>query len=87
LIAGELQVQKGWIVEAFNICNHLSSKYFDSPEEFRPERWENQNEQAYTFLPFWAGPKNCLGQHLAMMESRIIWIYILLNYQIELKCK
>jgi cytochrome P450 len=39
LIGGELPVQKGWIVEAYPIFNHLSEKYFDAPNEFRPERW------------------------------------------------
>lgn len=38
---------------------------------FRPERF-NEDFNQWAFLAFINGPRNCLGQHLALMEGRII---------------
>ncbi|MCP9808962.1 cytochrome P450 [Cyanobium sp. HWJ4-Hawea] len=44
---------------------HNSSEYWQSPESFRPERFESEL-RAQTFTPFGLGQHTCIGQHLAM---------------------
>lgn len=38
----------------------------------------------YAFLPFINGPRNCLGQHLSMIETQVALAYMILNYTLEI---
>ncbi|XP_046966797.1 cytochrome P450 6B6-like [Vanessa cardui] len=47
-------------------------KYFDNPNEFRPERFDPKNyngENKYVYLPFGVGPRACIGERLGLMQS------------------
>ncbi len=55
--------------------NHHDSKYFERPEEFRPERWTEEfckELPKFAFFPFSAGPRNCIGSGFAMMEAVLV---------------
>lgn len=44
---------------------HLDEKYYDNPEEFRPERFteeEKSKRPKFTYLPFGDGPRSCIGK-------------------------
>ncbi|CAG9808691.1 unnamed protein product [Chironomus riparius] len=65
---------------------HRSPKYFPNPEKFDPERFNDENKhkiQDFTYLPFGAGPRNCIGSRFALMEVKTIFVYLLLNFSIE----
>lgn len=38
----------------------------------------------YAFIPFINGPRNCLGQHLSMIETQVALAYMILNYDLEI---
>lgn len=44
--------------------------YGEDAQDFRPERWEDGalKHVGYGYLPFNMGPRNCLGQSLALLE-------------------
>ena len=49
---------------------HRDPRWYPQPDEFRPERWLDQEPKgAFTYLPFGIGPRVCIGQHFAMMET------------------
>nr|UQW19704.1 cytochrome P450 6AB116 [Grapholita molesta] len=49
---------------------HNDKKYFEAPEQFRPERFsEGSNVPKHVYLPFGEGPRACIGERLGLMQS------------------
>jgi cytochrome P450 len=70
---GKYKILKGTSVRPNFIYNFSHQDYFEDPEAFKPERWENPKiNDTFAYVPFSAGQRNCIGQHLAMIEGRII---------------
>ncbi|XP_076293516.1 cytochrome P450 9e2-like [Lasioglossum baleicum] len=54
---------------------HRDPKYFPDPEKFDPERFNEQNKDKvnpYAYLPFGLGPRKCIGNRFALMETKIL---------------
>jgi cytochrome P450 len=54
---------------------HRDRRWFDDPEAFMPERWDNdliKRLPRCAYFPFGDGPRICIGNHFAMMESVLI---------------
>lgn len=62
---------------------HHNPKYWPKPMSFDPTRFINQRPAPYTFLPFLEGPRNCLGQHLSLLESKIVLALLAQRYNFE----
>ena len=47
-----------------------TAAYWDEPDAFRPERFLTDTHPAasWTYIPFAAGPRHCIGENLAMYE-------------------
>ncbi|KAK6052529.1 hypothetical protein COOONC_09968 [Cooperia oncophora] len=49
--------------------------YFERPRDFYPDHFDVDscsNRSAYAFIPWSAGPRNCIGQRFAVMEEKIL---------------
>ncbi|MGB5960547.1 MAG: cytochrome P450 [Coleofasciculaceae cyanobacterium] len=66
---------------------HRHPKYFENPEIFQPERWENDLEKRLTkgvYIPFGDGPRICIGKGFALMEAILLLVTIAQKYQLSI---
>ncbi|CAJ0931468.1 unnamed protein product [Ranitomeya imitator] len=68
---------------------HRDPELWSDPEEFRPERFSKENRETqdpYIFLPFGAGPRNCIGMRFAMINMKSVISLLLQNFSFR-TCK
>jgi cytochrome P450 len=51
---------------------HARPDLYDSPEEFRPERWLEGTPESYAWIPFGGGVRRCIGASFAQIEMRTV---------------
>jgi cytochrome P450 len=61
---------------------HRNPKIFPEPRKFNPENFAEGKEYASNaFIPFSAGPRNCIGQKFAVREAKIMLAHLLFNFK------
>ena len=83
----DLDIKKGDLVRPILITPCNDEKYFESPEQFMPNRWRDETKKvdSHAFIPFSAGPRNCIGQHLAIIEAKTIVSELLEKFDFKLQ--
>ncbi|CAH0730293.1 unnamed protein product, partial [Brenthis ino] len=62
---------------------HRRSDQFVEPMRFKPERFmEEPTWHPFAYIPFSAGPRNCIGQRFAMMEMKLVLSAALRKYRL-----
>ena len=64
-----------------------SERHFRLPDVFRPERWlngETADLPRFAYFPFGGGPRVCIAQSFAMMESVLILAAIARRFRLEI---
>ena len=79
----DIKIRKDTRVGFFIFPMFYSSSNFEEPHEFRPERWEKSTpeQEELIGLAFAGGPRACIGRYLALIESKIIMVKFLKEYQ------
>ena len=81
----DLDIKKGDIVKVEFMASFRNEKNFEDPEEFKPYRWNTINlKEPFAFAPFSGGPRNCIGQHLAIFEAKVIVSEFLERFEFKL---
>src|SRR5581483_3810473 len=65
---------------------HNNPHFYPNPERYQPERFTLENSSKrhpFAYIPFSAGPRNCIGQRFALMEEKIIVTKILRKFKIK----
>jgi cytochrome P450 len=68
------EIRKGDRIVMFAYGVHHSPKYWDEPEEFRPERWLGdaaKKRKPYTYIPFGGGKRSCIGGAMSQVENTL----------------
>ena len=78
--AGVVVILPTWVVQR-------DPRWFDEPEAFRPERWQDERarrQPRYTYFPFGGGPRQCIGNGFAMMEACLLLAAIAQRFRLTL---
>ncbi len=79
------ELPAGTRVMASIYLSHRDERHWEEPECFRPERFERGAERppAFTYVPFGAGPRACIGAAFAQVEARVVLGRILQRFDLE----
>ncbi len=81
LPAGALVVVSPYVVQR-------DRRYYSEPLRFDPERWTPEaiaKRPEFSYVPFSAGPRSCLGEHLAWIEMQLVVAAIARRWRVRLE--
>ncbi|CAI5791845.1 cytochrome P450 3A9-like [Podarcis lilfordi] len=84
-----ITIPKGMTVMIPPSILHYDPEYWPEPKEFRPERFSKENKESinpYIYLPFGAGPRNCLGMRFALLTVKAAIASLMQNFTFK-PCK
>ncbi|CAG2107382.1 unnamed protein product [Medioppia subpectinata] len=80
-----ITVKRDDIVHIPTYAMQRDGRHFPEPDRFRPERFmaddANGGHHPYAYLPFGAGPRNCVGMRLAQMEIKLAMVVLVTRYR------
>jgi cytochrome P450 len=85
-VIGGKEVKPGDRVVLFAYGAHHNPKFWDEPEEFRPERWmagNTKKQVKYSYLPFGAGKRSCIGGAMSQVENTLALSILLRRFRPE----
>lgn len=79
-------VPAGMDVVVFPAVVHRTPQHWPNACRFIPERFEAENcigRHPYAFIPFSAGPRNCIGQKFAILEEKAIIASVFRHFSVR----
>lgn len=87
-----LQLPNGLSLPANSTCYvpilalHLNPEIYPNPKQFDPDRFGLNNQfsnNPYSYIPFSAGPRNCIGQKYALLELKYVLADLFRKYHVK----
>jgi cytochrome P450 len=83
---GGYRVPAGTQIFMFTWVVHRDPRFFDEPEQFKPERWTAEftgRLPKYAYFPFGGGPRVCIGNSFAMMEIILLMATVAQRFRLR----
>lgn len=90
LASGPYTIPKGASVVILQFAVHRNPTIFPNPDTFDPDNFLPERmakRHFYSFIPFSAGPRSCVGRKYAMLKLKVLLSTIVRNFKIDSKMK
>ncbi|KAM9650210.1 thromboxane-A synthase isoform 1-T1 [Trichechus inunguis] len=80
------RIPAGAVLEMAVGALHRDPEYWPQPEAFDPERFTaeaRRRRRPFTYLPFGAGPRSCLGVRLGLLEVKLTLLRVLRKFRFQ----
>jgi len=81
----DITIPKGTLVGIYYQMIHSNPLYWDEPEKFNPDRFSRENRKGrnpFVYIPFSAGPRECIGTNFSLSEQRLFITRMLQRYRV-----
>ncbi|EGI68345.1 Cytochrome P450 9e2, partial [Acromyrmex echinatior] len=80
-------INKGMIIWIPLYAIHHDEKYYDNPEEFRPERFLNNDQdnncRPSFYFPFGLGSRMCIGRRFSLLMIKVVLFHLLARCELK----
>jgi cytochrome P450 family 4 len=86
LASQNLTVPAGATIIIGTVRMHRRPDIYHNPDKFDPDNFlpeRTQNRHYYSYIPFSAGPRSCVGRKYAMLKLKVLLSTILRNFHVR----
>lgn len=86
LASGPYMVPKGTTIVILQLCVHRRADIFPNPDKFDPDNFLPERaakRHYYSYIPFSAGPRSCVGRKFAMLKLKVLLSTIIRKYHVQ----
>jgi cytochrome P450 len=84
---GGFRLPAGWLAFVVPFVLHRLPAYWHDPDAFDPERFSPErstDRPKFAYLPFGAGPRQCIGSQFALIEAHLVIATLAQRYRLRL---
>jgi cytochrome P450 len=85
---GGFRLPRGWLAFIIPYVLHRLPAYWKDPAVFDPERFSPErsaDRPKFVYLPFGAGPRQCIGHQFALIEAQLSVATLAQRYRLQLE--
>jgi cytochrome P450 len=84
---GGFRLPQGWLAFVIPYVMHRHPDYWQNPDAFDPERFTPERSAGrpkFVYIPFGAGPRQCIGNQFASIEAQLTLATLVQSYRLHL---
>jgi cytochrome P450 len=84
---GGFHLPRGWLAFVVPYVLHRLPAFWPDPEAFDPDRFSPErsaDRPKFVYIPFGAGPRQCIGNQFALIEAQLIVATLAQRYRLHL---